>query len=162
MSTGKYRRHVLVLPEDQANSDIANGFLLYQLHDPRAIDVLPPAGGWSRVRDEFVATHIAEMRRRPLRYMVLMVDFDGHDDRLNAVQGVVPPDLADRVFVVGAWSNPEALRVAAGCSLEKLGCKLAVECCDGSRDAWNHELLRHNAPAVARMTTLLRPFLFPN
>jgi hypothetical protein len=162
MSAGKYRDHILLLPEDQANSDIANGFLLYQLHDPRAIDVLPPAGGWSHVRDEFVETHIAEMRRHPLRRMILMVDFDAQDDRLNAVKEVVPADLAERVFVVGVWSNPEALRVATGCSLEKLGCKLAMECCDGSRAVWNHELLRHNAPEVARMTALLRPFLFPN
>ena len=162
MSVNKYRPHILVLPEDQANNDIANGFLLHQLHDPRAIDVLPSAGGWSHVRDEFAETHVAEMRRQPLRHMILMVDFDGHGDRLKAVQKVIPADLADRVFVVGVWSKPEALRVATGCSLEKIGCKLAMECCDGSREVWNHELLQHNATEVARMTALLRPFLFPD
>jgi hypothetical protein len=162
MSVNKYRPHVLVLPEDQANTDIVNGFLLHQLHDPRAIDVLPPAGGWSRVRDEFAETHISEMRKRSLRHMILMVDFDGQDHRRNAVQEVIPEDLADRVFVVGAWSKPEALRVATGCSLEKLGSKLATECCDGSRALWNHPLLRHNALEVERMTSLLRPFLFPD
>ena len=162
MSVNKYRPHILVLPEDQANFDIAHGFLLYQLHHPRAIDVLPPAGGWSRVRDEFAETHITEMRKHSPRHMVLMVDFDGRDDRLNAVQEVIPADFADRVFVVGVWSEPEALRVATGCSLEKLGSKLAIECCDGSRVVWNHELLRHNTHEVARMTARLRPILFPN
>ena len=162
MSVNKYRPHILVLPEDQANHDIANGFLLYQLHDPRAIDVLPPVRGWSHVRDEFAETHITEMRKHSLRHMILVVDFDGQDDRLNSVQKVIPADLADRVFVVGVWSEPEALRAATGCSLEKLGSKLAMECCDGSTAVWNHELLRHNAPEVARMTARLRPFLFPN
>ena len=160
MSVNKYRPHVLVLPEDQANIDIADGFLLHQLHDPRAIDVLPSAGGWSRVRDEFAATHVVEMRKYPRRHMILMVDFDEQGNRLNAVQEVIPVDLADRVFVVGVWSQPEALCVATGWSLEELGSKLAMECCDGSRAVWNHDLLRHNAPEVARMTNLLRPFLF--
>jgi hypothetical protein len=162
MSVDKYRPHILVLPEDQANFDIAHGFMLYQLHDPRAIDVLPPAGGWSHVRDEFAQTHITEMRRHSQRHMILMVDFDGHGDRLNLVKEVIPADLADRVFVVGVWSEPEALRAATGCSLEKLGSKLALECRDGSRAVWNHELLGHNAPEVTRMTARLRPFLFPN
>jgi hypothetical protein len=162
MSVNKYRDHILVLPEDQANSDIVNGFLLNQLHDPRAIDVLPPAGGWSRVRDEFAETHITEMRKQSLRYMILIVDFDKHDDRLSAMQQVIPGDLKNRVFVVGVWSKPEELRVDTGYSLEKLGGKLALECSDGSRTLWNHVLLRHNAPEVARMTNCLRSFLFPN
>ncbi len=53
MSPNKYAPHVLVLPEDDANNDIANGFLRHDALDLRAIQVLPCAGGWGKVRDAF-------------------------------------------------------------------------------------------------------------
>jgi hypothetical protein len=53
-SANKYAPHVLVLPEDDANSDIANGFVLHVALDSRAIQVLRCAGGWAKVRDAFL------------------------------------------------------------------------------------------------------------
>lgn len=50
MSINAYKPHLLVLPEDDANREMANGFLL----DSRVLmcnmSVLPPAGGWRRRR----------------------------------------------------------------------------------------------------------------
>jgi len=53
MSVNVYRRHVMVLPEDDANGDIVNGFLLDPSLNERAIQVLPPAGGWANVFARF-------------------------------------------------------------------------------------------------------------
>jgi hypothetical protein len=161
MRVNKYRPHILVLAEDQANIDIVNGFLLHPSCDSRAIDVRRPAGGWSHVRDEFAAVHVAGMRRWPKRRMIPLIDCDQQDGRLSAVREVIPNDIEDRVFVIGAWSDPERLRAALGCSrFEELGERLATECREGARDTWNHELLRHNADEVARMARQLRPILF--
>jgi hypothetical protein len=152
---------VLVLPEDDANRQIANGFMLDTSLKGRAIQVLPSPGGWSKVRDAFVRTHLAEMDRNTRRYMVLLVDFDQDDNRLSDMKAVVPERLADRVFVMGVWSNPEDLRRVARCSLEDFGRQLAEDCRDGLRTAWNHHLLQHNGSELERMTPVLRPFLFP-
>jgi hypothetical protein len=44
--TNKFKPHVLVLPEDDANRQIANGFLSNSKLVVRAIQVLPIVGGW--------------------------------------------------------------------------------------------------------------------
>lgn len=49
----KYKPHVLVLPEDDANRQIANGFLLNSNLNRNAIQILPIAGGWLKVVDTF-------------------------------------------------------------------------------------------------------------
>jgi hypothetical protein len=48
MSVNKYEDHVLVLPEDDANRQIANGFILNSNVKERAIQVLPIADGWDK------------------------------------------------------------------------------------------------------------------
>lgn len=53
MSCNKYLPHVYVLPEDRANSQLANGFLLDHALSPRSIDVLEEAGGWNEVVNRF-------------------------------------------------------------------------------------------------------------
>lgn len=53
MSINKYLPHVLVIPEDKANSDIANGFLLHPQLNERSIQVLPYVGGWKIAIEKF-------------------------------------------------------------------------------------------------------------
>jgi Zn/Cd-binding protein ZinT len=61
MSINKYHKHILVLPEDDANRQIANGFILDSNLNDRAIQILPPAGGWTKVIDFFKNTHVSRM-----------------------------------------------------------------------------------------------------
>jgi len=61
MSVNHYLPHVLVLPEDDANRQIANGFQLDI--SSRQIQVLPEAGGWIRVLECFTEDHIGAMDR---------------------------------------------------------------------------------------------------
>lgn len=160
MSVNKYKSHVFVLPEDDANHQIAHGFQLHESVDQRVIQVLPCPGGWTKVRDEFSKTHVAEMDRNARRNMVLLVDFDQDSGRLDDMKSVIPSRLAERVFVVGVWSQPEELRCSQGIGLEDIGVKLAEECREGSKSVWNHPLLQHNSQEVDRMTERLKPFLF--
>ena len=48
MSVNKYLPHLLILPEDDANRELANGFVLNHAVNSRAVQILPPAGGWKK------------------------------------------------------------------------------------------------------------------
>ena len=157
----KYLPHVLVLPEDDANRRLANGFLL-ALDSPALsrIQVLPEVGGWMVVLDTFLADHVAGMDRFHERYLVLLFDFDGEAGRLNYAKNRIPERLRDRVFIVGAWTDPEALQRAGLGSSETIGSSTAKDCREETDTTWGHDLLRHNTSEIKRLRRHVRPFLF--
>jgi hypothetical protein len=127
MSINKHQPHVFILPEDDANRQIANGFVLGVANDTQ-VRILSEVGGWLHVCDNFADEHAGEMRRYPGRFMVLLIDFDNDPRRLQKAQQKIAKDLQDRVFVIGVRPEPEALR-GAGCgSYETIGRKLAEDC----------------------------------
>ena len=138
MSVNRYLPHVLVLPEDDADRQLANGFLLNQDLLPRTIQVLEEAGGWNEVVKRFLTDHVAEMARYPKRSMILVIDFDGDLGRLNHVKNSIPDQLTDRVYVIGALNEPEDLRRAALGSYENIGLALAKDCRTGTNTVWGH------------------------
>jgi hypothetical protein len=161
MSVNKHLPHVLVLPEDDANSRLANGFQLQV--DParlRRMQVLPAAGGWNEVLEHFEADHIREMDLHAQRFMVLLIDFDGKDERLGSARGRIPERLRDRVFILGAWGEPEDLKRAGLGVYEVIGSALARDCREETNSIWGHELLQHNASELARLRERVRPILF--
>ena len=157
----KNRPHLLVLPEDDANRQLANGFQLDHSLDTRRMQVLKEAGGWRVVVDLFRNEHVPEMDRNPNRFVVLLLDFDRKEDRLNSVKAEIPERLVDRVFVLGAWSNPEELRQELG-PYETIGLGAAKDCRCNTELTWSHELLRHNAVELERLRKSVRPILFPD
>jgi len=157
----KYRPHVLVLPEDDANRQLANGFLLDLDYSALSrIQVLPEVGGWMAVLDTFLTDHVAEMDRFPERNLVLLIDFDGEEGRLNYAQSRIPGRLRDRVFILGAWTDPEALKRAGLGSSESIGRAIAKGCRDETDTTWEHDLLRHNTNEINRLRRHVRPILF--
>jgi len=161
MRTNDFIPHIHVLPEDDANRQLANGFeeSLPQEVTHR-IRILPVAGGWLKVLDAFLSEHVAAMQRYPNRLMVLLVDFDGQESRLTTALASVPANLRDRVFVLGAWTEPEDLRAHLG-SFETIGGVLAEDCRANTSTTWGHQLLQHNAAEITRMSGQIRPILFP-
>jgi hypothetical protein len=157
----KFQPHVMVLPEDDANRQLANGFLL----DPglalrgRVIQVLEEAGGWGHVIEQFLSDHVPAMRRYTERRMVLLIDFDRQGDRFERFMERIPDDLKDRVFVIGPWIEPEALKPSLG-SYEEIGRALAKDCREETEETWGHEHLTHNSGELERLRTHVRPFLF--
>ncbi len=66
MSQNRERPHILVLLEDDANRQLANGFhLQVDWTLQRQMQVLPVAGGWGEVLNLFEAELVAEMDRWP-------------------------------------------------------------------------------------------------
>ncbi|TAF06318.1 MAG: hypothetical protein EAZ77_12420 [Nostocales cyanobacterium] len=160
MSINKYEQHIFVLPEDDANRQIANGFINDLNLNTRVIQVLPIADGWTKVVDEFTNEHIKSMRQFTKRMIVLLIDFDEREDRLSYVQSHIPEDLKNRVFVLGVQSNPESLQRDIKQSLEAIGETLATDCSENKNELWGHHLLIHNKPELERMIKLIKPFLF--
>ena len=166
MSVNRDRPHVLVLPEDDANRQLATGFHLeVDLARQRQMQVLPVAGGWMEVLNRFKTEHVDNMIRLPNRHLVLLVDFDNRQDRLDRIRRDVPPGISERVFVLGVWSRPEALKQKQASmgslgSFETIGSALATDCRQGTDSTWKHEPLRHNLGELDRLNEHVRPILF--
>ena len=161
MSPNRELSHVLILPEDDRDRQLANGFHLQIAWNlQRQMQVLPVAGGWVDVLNIFESEHVPEMDRWNRRFMVLLIDFDGTQNRLQNAKARIPERLTDRVFVLGALSTPEALRAATARSYEDIGKTMAEDCRQGINGIWQHELLRHNAAELDRLRRHVYPILF--
>jgi hypothetical protein len=148
-----------VLPEDDADRQLANGFLLDPSVSAWNIQVLGVAGGWRKVLGCFELDHVGEMDKYPNRYMILLIDFDGHPERLDEAKAAIPANLNERVFVIGVLTRPEDLKASLG-SYETIGRALAKDCRDGTDTIWGHDLLRHNSGELDRLREHVRPVLF--
>jgi hypothetical protein len=159
--TNRFKPHLLVLPEDDANRQIATGFVLdLDQSVLTKIQVLEEVGGWIAVLDTFESDHVAEMDRFTNRHMVLLIDFDGEVSRMDAVKHRIPERLSDRVFVLGARTEPEALKAAGLGSFETIGRAMAKDCREETETIWAHDLLRQNVREVNRLREGVRQFLF--
>ena len=93
MSINNYNPHLIILPEDDHNSQIANGFKGDLNVNFRVIQTLRVAGGWKKVLEEFKNTHISSMRQFPQRNMLSLIDFDDQEDRFSYAKDYIPEDL---------------------------------------------------------------------
>ena len=133
MSANKYLPHILILPEDDANRQLAVEFTVNINNiNHRQIDIAPVARGWGHVCSIFVSDHIDAMRNNKNRFMVLLVDFDGDRNRAQEVQKKIPADLADRVFILGTLTEPEDLKRQVPGSYDAIGKAMADDCQNGS------------------------------
>jgi hypothetical protein len=155
------------LPEDDANREIVNGFLLEPGINLRKLQPLPAAGGWKKVIEKFADNYVSYLRKHRTGTMILLVDFDDRENRLELIRAAIPGDLSDRVFVLGTKTEPEDLqrrpkdykKERLG-SLENVGRMLAQDCVDGTDTAWSHDLLAHNAEELKRLIPHVQSFLF--
>lgn len=168
MSVNRYKPHVYVLPEDRANSALANGFHLgLGVTSTRQFQVLAERDGWEKVVETFLSGEVGGMDKHPESSMILLLDLDDRPDRFDPVKADIPVRLADRVFILGVKSEPEELkrderlRREKLCSLEKIGEALAQECREHTDRLWHHDLLRHNSGELERPRKHVRPILFP-
>lgn len=159
MSVNKHKPHVFVLPEDDANRQMANGFHL-EIGGLCQFQVLVEAGGWGKALSLFESDHVGGMRRFPDRFLLLLIDFDGQPGRLEQARNRIPGDLASRVFILGTLTEPERLKSRLG-AYETIGRRLAENCRSGEQGAWSDPLLVHNQPEIDRLRPALTPVLFP-
>jgi len=151
MSINRYKPYIIVLPEDRANEEITNGFILAPNVNNRAIKVERPAKGWLKVVEKFTTQLVPEMRQFTDSFVVLLMDFDQREDRLTLVTSQIPEDLKDRVFALGVLSEPENLKRNINKTFEEIGDPLAKDCPDNKNELWRHDLLRHNETELDRI-----------
>ena len=173
MSTNK--REIIVISEDDANRQIANGFKVYEKVKFRNIYVFPESvigkGGWEKVIKWFFDTQISGMYSNPNRVAIFVVDFDkkkGYEDdkeyHKECVKRKTPIDLENRIFVLGSLDEPEEIvKGLKGTKKERwntLGENLAKDCDKDTNDFWQHKQLRHNLPELKRMRSIVKPIIF--
>ncbi len=154
----KYLPHIHVIPEDDANRQIALSLLLELRLDSNRYQVLPPARGWSHVIESFELDHVANMGRFSKRFIILLIDFDKDASRLKYAKSRIPPNLADRVFILGTWSQPEDLKQQFG-NFDDIGATLAQDCQKQTSAIWSHPLLQINATELDRIQTIVCPLI---
>lgn len=159
MSVNKHKTHVTILPEDDANRQIALGFVNFS--DSNQIQILPVAGGWVNVCSTFLSNYARDMERFEHRRMILLVDFDDDPNRPVAIRNRIENKFHDRVFILGVWSEPERLKAALRCSFEVIGQQMAEDCRGDTRAIWVHDLLQHNEEELGRLRAAIGPILFP-
>jgi hypothetical protein len=165
MSVNRYRTHVIVIPEDDADRQLAVGFLQHATIDARAIQVMPLANGWARLLDKLRDRHIDDLRRFPNAHVVLLMDFDDHiSERRQALENVLA-DFDDRgqwesrVYLLGSATDPEQLARQFRLTKAKIGEQLAEECDREEFILWENELLAHNRETRERLA-LVKGTLF--
>jgi hypothetical protein len=155
MSVNKYKAHLMIIPEDDANRRLANGFV-FGLSNDRHIQILSVAGGWANVLTIFHSEHVGELGRYPARHILMLLDFDDRvQQRLKEAEAIVPEQFRNRVFILGSLTEPEALKQAGLGSFEAIGRTLAAECLSQQHSMWNHDLLTHNKREIERLKVAL-------
>ena len=159
--SNKYLPHLHIIPEDDANRQLANGFLLDTSKiNMRQIDVLANAGGWRNAVSKIPSS---QLDRFPERRLLLLIDFDGDvASRKSTILNEVPTEVRERVFLIGVSSEPEALKKALGqLSYERIGKVLFAECADESHLHWGDALLAHNKDELTRLKSSVKSLIFP-
>ena len=107
----KYAPHVFVIPEDDADRQLADGFVFHHEVMNNRIKVMPPAGGWPNVLKTFQDEYIRWLMNYHHGRVVMLIDFDGNvDQRRTLFEQAIPDELKERVFVVGTKDKPEILK----------------------------------------------------
>jgi hypothetical protein len=155
MSVNKELKHLLIIPEDNANRQLVIGFLLRKNASCQTLRV---AGGWLKAFEAFTRNSCQELGKYPHRHVVVVIDFDDQiQSRSERFAKLVPNEFKDRVFLLGSRSEPEKLKTAMQHkTLETIGGRLADTCLeDDSQSLWAHELLTHNLNERRRMMNTL-------
>lgn len=160
MSPNFYQLHLLVIPEDKANQDIVNGFLLRVESNERQLQVLNLANGWSKGRDMLLSLSEGHLKKFTNAHALLLIDHDGYPARGSDIKAQISDEVKDRVFVIGVLSEPEELK-SANQKYEQMGKRIADGCKDNNSDFWQHELLVHNLEEVQRLSEVVHDFFFP-
>lgn len=161
MSVNNYKPHIFILPEDDANSQIAHGFVEQSHVQFGCVHVRNHAGGWTKVLKKFETDYADGMKKYPYRMMVLLIDFDNDGERLKRIrEQEIPKERSGRVFVLGVQTEPEELKAKTRMSFAEIGRALETGCPNDRNELWSDELLQHNKAELDRMIPLVKSFLF--
>ena len=148
MSVNREKWHLLIKPEDDANRQIANGFVeSLELQAQSKIQLLPPAGGYLKALG-FIQD--AQLERFRHRRVLILIDFDKSVElRQRIVEKYA--SVSSRIFVVGAKPEAENLRREMKCHFDECGEQIASDCVSRKCAIWKLKPLDHNEDMLERL-----------
>lgn len=161
MSINKYQPHAIIVPEDDANRQLAVGFL--NCHDVIAknVQIVPPLRGWQNVLNELENKFLPSLPSYTQRIVIALIDFDdNYERRFELFRDKIPPESKDQVMILGSKIEPETLQRDLNLKLEQIGDHLAAECASGTFSLWKSTQLQHNMTELSRMMEKIKPLIF--
>lgn len=165
MAINNYDLHLLIIPEDDAYRDIANGFIGHLAVAARKIHVEKPADGWLKLLKSFTQDYEKGLRQYPKRRVLMLLDLDGSPDRAQKITNDIPEDLRERVFLICCKDEAESIKKELGHGhFESIGERMAQSCHDNVHDSpespWACPQLQQSRGELIRLAEAVRPFLF--
>ena len=166
MGTNIYQQHLLILSEDDAYRDLANGFVGHFAIVLNKIQIDQPAGGWSKLLDAFTQNYACDIQKYTHRHVLMLLDLDGSSNRYcEDILPKIPANIHNRVFVLSCKDEAENIKRELGQGKwEDMGLKLAESCYDDAYDKldspWLLPQLHHNKDELIRLANTVRPFIF--
>jgi hypothetical protein len=160
MSVNRFREHVIVVPEDDADRQLALGFVLHAAVNRTHIRLDGIADGWPNLLRRLREEYIGHLRRFPGGHVVLLMDFDDRiEERRRALENLVAEfddrgQWEGRVYLLGAAKDPEQLVREFGTHETRIGERLADECFREKFEWWDDELLAHNRETRERLSVV--------
>jgi len=97
MSTvNKYTNHLVVYTEDDATRELANSFLDNFAFNRRLVKM---CRGWHDAADR--AVHDDQLKNNGTRRVVILIDLDKAQNRIECIKQDIAPEFQDHIFVVG-------------------------------------------------------------
>ncbi len=162
----RHKPHLLILPEDEHDHRLANGFAGHMKIDRGQIQILNFANGWRKAQTQITSPDSSEIKHLhsfPAAHLLVVLDFDEEADRLVQIQNNIPAMLQNRVYIIGIWDEPKTLRqqLKLKYSFEEIGAALLEECLLPGNGAitWEHSSLQHNQAELQRFKINVCPFL---
>ena len=154
----RHRPHLIVVPEDDAIRQVAIGFEK-SVDRGQQFQVRREVGGWLAVLAAFLKDLVPHMNLYNGAHVVLAIDFDKDlEARRCRFDNEIPPQLRDRVYVLGSRREVENVRDFG--SYEVIGEKMAQACRNGAEAFWAHPDLENNLTEARRLHSAVQKLLF--
>lgn len=121
MSVNKYKPHLFIIPEDDADRQIAVGFELRGNIKARSLQIVNTAGGWLKVIDLIETEYIPILKKYPKSQVLGIIDCDNHPERIIESLNRFPEEFRDRIFLIGTLKDPQELKKNVNLSFERIG-----------------------------------------
>jgi len=147
----KFKPHLFIVPEDDADRQIAVGFQMH-LEAKGEMQIVDVARGWLKVVGVIKDEYVPLLKNNLNSHVLGIIDCDKDADRIAEQLENFPEDIRNRIFLLGVRS--------AKMHFAEIGEKLADECYKDELDLWNHEMLSYSSSEALRAKDVLRELVF--
>ena len=155
----KFKPHLFIVPEDDADRQIAVGFQMH-LEAKGEMQIVDVARGWLKVVGVIKDEYVPLLKNNLNSHVLGIIDCDKDVDRIAEQLENFPEDIRNRIFLLGVNENPQEFKRSAKMHFAEIGEKLADECYKDELDLWNHEMLSYSSSEALRAKDVLRELVF--